>query len=570
MLRLGTSSWICARSTPLGFFASRSPVSSSRTSLPPSEGAVDLLRERLRDVGEHGALAGSDEGLDRHSGDEPQALEPSDLALRKSDPHDIVGGAGALVGGEIGGDAADDTIELGRGALVESGEAQRGALPDPHLIDILRRELRLDGQHVRLRYDQHDRLAGGDHATDRMHSRLMHHPVLRRADVDALQLILGRDLALDELGDLALRLAQVLGDLAAQFLIDLQDLQLDLGDFALGLGGRGDELTALAFEAGRVALERRHALDLHEVLAPEIPDPLELLPDQLGLALLRRHLTGEALDLLLELRDPLPELCLLAGSRRAAELEQVPLPGHAPGGVGIARASEELRGKADAVDVVALGLEPSEAGLELVEALHHDREVRLRNRLVEPDHDVASLDLIAVADPELADDAAGRMLDLLDVRVDDEAAGRDHGSRQLGRRRKPADPAGEKRHDRNAPEQVLADRRFRGRLHLAHAFAPWVSTTLRTVPPPGEPCPASAGRRSTLFRTSSLGPKVWAFPSAITRMKSTPASALGRCAITTTMRPRARAPRIACVSACSPSVSRFEFGSSSTRRNGSR
>ena len=84
-------------------------------------------------------------------------------------------------------------------------------------------------------------------------------------------------------------LAQVLGDLAAQFLIDLQDLQLDLGDFALGLGGRGDELAALAFEAGRVALERRHALDLHEVLAPQIPDPFELLPDQLDLAFLRRH-----------------------------------------------------------------------------------------------------------------------------------------------------------------------------------------------------------------------------------------------------------------------------------------
>src|SRR5829696_3859712 len=123
-----------------------------------SEGAVDLVSERLRDVGEHGALAGSDEGLDWHAGKEPQALEPSDLALAKSDPHDVVGGVGALVGREIGGDAGDDTIELRRGALVESGEAQRGALPDAHLIDILRRELRLDGQHVRLRYDQHDRL----------------------------------------------------------------------------------------------------------------------------------------------------------------------------------------------------------------------------------------------------------------------------------------------------------------------------------------------------------------------------------------------------------------------------
>ena len=61
-----------------------------------------------------------------------------------------------------------------------------------------------------------------------------------------------------------------------------------------------------------------------------------------------------------------------------------------------------------------------------------------------------ALTLVAVADPQLADDAAGRMLDLLDVRVDDEAARRDHGAGELGRRRKPADPAGEKRHDGEA------------------------------------------------------------------------------------------------------------------------
>ena len=70
-----------------------------------------------------------------------------------------------------------------------------------------------------------------------------------------------------ELGDLGLDLAQVLADLGAHVLVDLQDLQLDLGDLALGLRGRGDELAALAFEARRVALERGDALELHEVLA---------------------------------------------------------------------------------------------------------------------------------------------------------------------------------------------------------------------------------------------------------------------------------------------------------------
>src|SRR3954451_1441124 len=288
-------------------------------------------------------------------------------------------------------------------------------------------------------------------------------------------------------------------------------------------------------------------------------------------ALLRRDLAGEALDLLLELRDALPELRLLAGPGALAELEQVALTGHRPGELGVAGPGEKLGREDDLADIVALGLEPGEAGLELVQALDHDGEVRLRDGLVEPHHDIARLDLVAVARPQFADDTAGRVLHLLDVRVDDEAARRDHGAGQLGCRRKPADAAGEKRHDRETAKQVAADRPLRRGLRLAHAFAPWVSTTLRRVPPPAGDCPASAapgppGRRSTLFSTSSFGPKVWAFPSAIIRMRSTPASALGRCAITTTMRPRARAPRIAWVSACSPSASRLEFGSSNTRR----
>ena len=70
-----------------------------------------------------------------------------------------------------------------------------------------------------------------------MHRRLEHHAVLRRADVGALELVLRRHLALDEFADLAVDLAQFLGDVAAEILVDLENLQLGLGDLALGLGG---------------------------------------------------------------------------------------------------------------------------------------------------------------------------------------------------------------------------------------------------------------------------------------------------------------------------------------------
>ena len=77
---------------------------------------------------------------------------------------------------------------------------------------------------------------GADDPADGVHRELMHDAVLRRADVDALELVFGRHLALDELADLALDLAQLARHLAAEVLIDLDDLQLDLADLAARLG----------------------------------------------------------------------------------------------------------------------------------------------------------------------------------------------------------------------------------------------------------------------------------------------------------------------------------------------
>ena len=116
------------------------------------------------------------------------------------------------------------------------------------------------------------------------------------------------------------------------------------------------------------------------------------------------------------------------------------------------RARGARAGKPIVFGVVALGLEPGLPRLQLVQALHHDGEVCLGDGLVEPHHHVAGLDRVAVADPQLADDAAGRVLDLLDVRIDHDEARRDHGAGKLGRRRKPADAAGEQGHDGDPAE----------------------------------------------------------------------------------------------------------------------
>ena len=89
-------------------------------------------------------------------------------------------------------------------------------------------------------------LAVGDHAAHGVHRELMDVTGLRRAQVDALELVLGRRDPLLELGDLALRLAHILEHLGAEILVDLDDLQLGLADLAARAGDVGNELAALA------------------------------------------------------------------------------------------------------------------------------------------------------------------------------------------------------------------------------------------------------------------------------------------------------------------------------------
>src|SRR6266566_8441578 len=105
--------------------------------------------------------------------------------------------------------------------------------------------------------DQHDRIGGADHTTDGMHRELMHDTVLRCPDLDVLELIFRRHLALDEFPDFHVDLAQLPRDFAAQVLIDLDNLQLGFGDLAARLRRRRERLRAFALEPHRFPFERR-------------------------------------------------------------------------------------------------------------------------------------------------------------------------------------------------------------------------------------------------------------------------------------------------------------------------
>src|SRR5262249_42466488 len=156
---------------------------------------------------------------------------------------------------------------------------------------------------IRFRHDQHHRVARGDDAADGVDRELMHHAVLGRAQVDALELVLRRHLALAELADLALDLAELFRDVAAEILIDLDDLKLDLADLAAGLRRCGDRLRALALEPRRLPFERDQPIELYQVLVPQPPYAFELAPDQLELFGFGRLQRGIAADFLVELRD---------------------------------------------------------------------------------------------------------------------------------------------------------------------------------------------------------------------------------------------------------------------------
>jgi len=214
---------------------------------------------------------------------------------------------------------------------------------------------------------------GGDDAAERMHRRLLDDAVLRRADVDAAELVLGGDLAFDQFADLVLGLAQVLGDLAHHVLVDLDDLQLGLGDLALGLGARGDVLRALAGEPCPIALQRREPAQLHEVLVVEIADAGQLLLDQIDFLVLCLFLRGETGDLLVQLRDALVQLRLLAGAAVDADVEQLGFARHDRGNFGIAGAARQHRRKRDPVEAALLGFQPCGACPQAVEILGDDR-----------------------------------------------------------------------------------------------------------------------------------------------------------------------------------------------------
>ena len=167
-----------------------------------------------------------------------------------------------------------------------------------------------------------------------------------------------------------------------------------------------------------------------------------------------------------------------------------------------------MRRKLDLVEAALLGLQPRRARPQSVQRLGDDGEVGLDHGLVEPHHDVAGLDDVAVAHAHLADHAAGRVLHLLDVGIDHDRARRDQRAGDLHRRGPAAEPAGQHQHQRQADDQMRPDRAARAASSSAVMIS-FAAPASETILIGG----GGATRCSTWPSTVSFGPNACMRPS---------------------------------------------------------
>ena len=94
---------------------------------------------------------------------------------------------------------------------------------------------------------------------------------------------------------------------------------------------------------------------------------------------------------------------------------------------------------------IALGHETSDLRPQLIELLTHHLQAGSRLGRVQPQQELARLHPAAILHIDVGDNASGRMLDILDVRLHDEIAGHDDRSRERHERGPPSteDPGNE-------------------------------------------------------------------------------------------------------------------------------
>jgi hypothetical protein len=168
---------------------------------------------------------------------------------------------------------------------------------------------------------------------------------------------------------------------------------------------------------------------------------LEFASESLGFPGFGCVLGPQAFDLLVQLRDAFAKLRPLALASFAPGGEQPFLAGNHGGDFGIGSSAKQFVGKYYGLGAVTLCFKPCPTRGELIDRIGDDLQIGSHLRTVESNEDVTGFCPCAFLDMKLADDAAGRVLDLLRIRFNNQRARRNDGARELRCRGPPADPA---------------------------------------------------------------------------------------------------------------------------------
>jgi hypothetical protein len=209
-------------------------------------------------------------------------------------------------------------------------------------------------------------------------------------------------------------------DLAAQILIDLNDLQFDFRHLAPHLRAGGGRLREFALQSRRFPRQNREPGDLDKISLEEAPYADQFALDQLDLLGLGLLQGGVAAEFVVELSDTLTELGFLAPARRTPQLEQFSFAVQRGGKFRRWRIFQKFLGNDDVLGAIALAGKPGFPGPHLIEALGDDGEARPQDGLVQPYQRVAETDAVTLPNQQFADDAPRWVLNLFDVGIHDD------------------------------------------------------------------------------------------------------------------------------------------------------
>src|SRR6185503_4915009 len=246
-------------------------------------------------------------------------------------------------------------------------------------------------------------------------------------------------------------------------LVDLQDLQLEFGDFSFCLRYRSKELPPFPVEPRCFALELIKPCNRHESLFEEIADANQFVLNEIDFFLLRGPLCSKADDFLFRLIDALLELRFLACFYRFTQLEKPGFRCDRLSYVRCGRLLHKLIGEFYRRRAVAFGLEPSLSRRQLGQRFCDDREIGASDGVIKPYQKISRFDVSAILYKQFADHAAGWVLNLLDVRLDHNCAGSNESSSYFHCSRPEPNSEGQEQDDQYSRNRVATDRVERAR-----------------------------------------------------------------------------------------------------------